>query len=351
MKKIICITDYKGNFGSKWKSKPYRSGYDKPALSHAFAKYNIDISFMTCSEVNEIRNLSEKKTFLYTSTEEVGNNYKSFIEDTVFGLEAAGETVIPPYKFLRAHNNKVSMEILRDKMLGYELTGLESMCFGSLAEVIEALKFDKISFPCVIKPAIGAMSKGVELAKSPNQLLSFAKKISRSVNFPYEIKDYLRQFRPSIKGYKPESRYQKKFIVQPFIRGLGADWKVLVYFDQFYALKRHVRPGDFRASGSHFNYLAGSAAKIPDAALDMVQQVYEKLNVPHLSADVAFDGTRPYLLEFQCVFFGTSTHAEFCNEYAIKLGNSWYYSPKKMNQEEIYAYGVAEYLKKQRSPK
>ena len=107
-----------------------------------------------------------------------------------------------------------------------------------------------------------------------------------------------------------------------------------------------MRPGDFRASGSHQNYLSGREAQIPEVALEMVEKVYDILDVPHLSVDVAYDGVRPYLLEFQAVFFGNSTQAEFCTEYAKKSGSEWDYFNKTMSEEEAYASGVAQHIRR-----
>ena len=152
------------------------------------------------------------------------------------------------------------------------------------------------------------MSCNVGLANSAAGAMRLAKRFSRTPHYRYEWRDYLRAKRWP--GYRRESCYQGRFIAQPFISGLDGDWKVLVYGDQYYVLKRHVRPGDFRASGSGMDYRAGLDSGIPDEVLSFVEKVYHLLDIPHLSADVAFDGKRPYLIEFQAVYFGTATQAE-----------------------------------------
>ena len=45
MIKVFAITDYKGHFGSKWLSSPYRSGYDQQKLQDYFIDYGISIEF------------------------------------------------------------------------------------------------------------------------------------------------------------------------------------------------------------------------------------------------------------------------------------------------------------------
>lgn len=349
MRAIHLITDYKGYFGSKWNAKPYRGGYDKQALAQALAAHGYECVYVPCSKVFTSGIDWNGQVALYTSSEEIGNNYKQYLEDVIHGLEEAGARVLPRSVFLRAHNNKVFMEILRTQLLGEDLTGLRSRTFGTIEELRLALDSNEISFPCVLKSALGAMSKGVSSARSPEELLQKAKAISRTPHLRFEWRDALRPYKPALKGYVPESRYQNRFIVQPMISGLDCDWKVLVYGNQYYVLKRHTRPGDFRASGSHYNYLAGREAEIPVCALEMVKDIREKLETPHLSADVGFDGVRPYLIEFQCLYFGTSTQSEFCREYIEKVDGEWKYFPKTMNQEEAYAYGVAHHLGKLRN--
>ena len=346
MTTVCLLTDYKNQFGSKWKATPYRGGFDKIALAGALAQYGYKAEFVPCANVFAQSRPWKDQIVLYTSSEEIGNNYKRFIEDVVYGLEEAGAHVLPRAAFLRANNNKVFMEIMREQLLGEELTGLKSFCFGTIEELEIALAKGLVSFPCILKPSYGAMSLGVSRAGSAGEALQQAKRISRTPHLMYELRDFARSMKRSLRGYLCESRFQGKFIIQPMIHGLNSDWKVLVYGDHYYVLKRHVRPGDFRASGSHVNYLPGRHSGIPDVVLDMVEQVYNRLDVPQLSVDVSFDDKRPYLFEFQAVYFGTSTQAEFCEEYFVKQDGEWGVLKKTMNQEEVYAWGLAHYLGK-----
>ena len=347
MTPLYLVTDYKNRFGSKWMSSPYLSGYDHGVLAESFARYGFAVEYVPCAEVFSRPRSWAGQLVLYTSCEEIGDNYKPYIEDVVYGLEEAGARLLPRAAFLRAHNNKVFMELLRDQLLGEELTGLKSRCFGTLEELEAALERNEIALPCVLKPVAGSMSSGVTMARTAEELLQRAKRLSRTPHRLYELRDFLRA--KKIRGYRRESCHQGRFIVQPLIPGLSADWKVLVYGDQYYVLKRHVRPGDFRASGSHNNYLPGRHAGIPDVVLSLVEQVYRRLDVPHLSADVAFDGNRPYLFELQTLYFGTSTQ-DFCEEYFTREEERWVFRKKTMNQEEVLAWGVAHYLERHPEP-
>jgi sporulation protein YlmC with PRC-barrel domain len=342
MNKIIALTDYKNNFGSKWKSNPYRSGYDKDLLRSYFNKEGFDIEFISFSDVNFDESIWKNQLVIYTSSEEVGYNYKSFIEDIVLELERIGAILIPGFDFLRANNNKVYMEILRNRILGKELSGNKSKYYGTLDELFVDIKGGDIVYPLVIKTAAGAMSRGVFLAHNEKELIKYAKIISRTPNAKSEIKEIIRERKH--KGYQRESKYQSKFITQAFVPNLNNDWKVLIYGDHYYILKRGIKGDDFRASGSHYNYKAGSKSEFPIHKLDEVKQMYEALNTPHLSLDYAFDGTRGYVHEIQGVYFGTST-LEFCDDYYYFNGNEWVVEGQTLDQEGEYVYSIIHFLK------
>jgi glutathione synthase/RimK-type ligase-like ATP-grasp enzyme len=341
---LYILTDYKNRFGLKWADVPYRSGFDLRALAESFAEHNYAVEYVPCAEALSAPRPWKGRLVLYTSCEEKGDNYKSYIEDVVHALSEAGACLVPRFAFLRAHNDKVFMEFLRDRLLGEELTGIKSRCFGTVEELAVAIGRGEIAMPCVLKSALGCMSRGVVLARDAQEAIRLAKRLGRTPHRLYEWRDFLRTKKNP--GYLRESRHQGKFIVQPLIPGLAADWKVLVYGDQYYVLQRHVRAGDFRASGSGTDYRAGRRAEIPDAALELVEEAYRRLDVPHLSADVAFDGRRPYLFEFQALYFGTATQAEYCKDYFVRRGDRWECEKNTLSQEAVLAWSATHYLRR-----
>lgn len=340
MNKIYALTDYKGYFGSKWKAIPYRSGFNQQDLRTIFNKFHLEVEFIRYQDVIFSKSW-ENKIVIYTSSEEAGFYYKSFIEDVVLGLERAGAILLPGFDFLRANNNKVYMEILREQLLDERFEGNVSKGYGTLDELLIDLKKNKIDFPCVIKKAAGAMSRGVFLAKTENELIHNAKKISKTSNLRIVIKELIRAKKHS--GYKVESKYQKKFIIQKFIPDLKNDWKILIFGNHYYVLNRGIKQNDFRASGSHYNYKAGSGAELPVNLLDSVRRLYEKLDVPHLSVDFAFDGDNVIIHEFQAVYFGTST-MEFSKDLYSFENGEWEIIKANFTQEEEYVWGIVKYL-------
>lgn len=336
MEKIYLLTDYKKLFGSKHNAVPYQSGMDKSLLKKHFADYNFEAVFMKFSEIDFQQMDFKNEYVLYTSSEDKSYHYKNYIEDIIYGLHLQGARLIPNYKYLRSNNNKVFMEILRDQMNTELVKNIHSKHFGCLEDLKNQIdEFDSLS---VIKNATGAMGKGVKLSINRKDLIRKAKKLCRTKNVAYEIKDYLRKFKH--KGYIPESRYQKKFIIQNFIPNLKNDWKVLIFGDKYYILYRQNRKNDFRASGSGLFIFKED---IPKGILNYAKKIYEYFNVPNLSLDICFNGDEFYLLEFQAVYFGTTT-IEKSPFYYKKNGNDWKIMRGKSILEKEYVNSVVNFI-------
>ncbi len=338
MTDIYILTDYKGYFGSKQKSEQYKSGMDKSLLSKYFTEFGFNPIFTSFTEIDFRQNNYKGKFILYTSSEDPGYYYKDFIEDIIHGLELQGAILIPTFKFLRANNNKVFMEILRDLTNDQTLYNISSSYFGTIEKLRN--KLDIFKYPVVIKTAGGAMSTGVHLAKNKNELLRFARLISRSRNWwreLWDIKNYIKHGGKIILN----SRFRKKFIVQNFIPELKNDWKILVYGNKHYVLNRSIRKNDFRASGSGlFNF----EKELPKGLLDFVNSVVAKFNLPQFSIDVAFDGENFILIELQALYFGTKT-IEYAPFYFRKEENNWNIIEEKSILEKVYAESICEYIK------
>lgn len=337
MKKIIILTDYKNRFGSKQKTILYRDGMDLKLIDQLFSQRNYNVSVVELSKINIRQLLEEDAIVLYTSSEDRNSLYKSYIEDIVFSLESAGMFVVPAYKFLKAHNNKVFMELLRETNDKIGLNTIQSKCFGTVEE-LESIA-GQLSYPVVIKKASGAMSRGVEKANTPYELVSKAKKISKSFHLQHDLKEILRKIKYRDK-YIRESFYRNKFIVQNLVHGLNNDWKVLVYGNKIYVLYRGVRKNDFRASGSGKIEFRET---IPDGILDFALNIREYFDIPDVSLDIGYDGENFHLIEFQFVYYGTTT-LEKAPHYYIKDDNKWILVREKSNLEETYVTSMIEYI-------
>lgn len=339
-KKLIALVDYKNRFGSKHFDNPYRSGMDKNLLSKYFEENGYYIEYEYFHKVDLRNNDKYRGVFvIYTSSEDIGYHYKYYIEDVVLGLEQIGAVLIPGYKFLRANNNKVFMEFLRTAIL--KENDFYSKHFGSLKDLL--LDIDNITFPAVLKKAEGAAGTGVFLVKNKKELIKTVKIIKDYLYIKEDIKDLIRSYLH--KGYQRESIYRNKFIIQPFIPNLKNDWKVLIFGKKYFVLNRGVRKNDFRASGSKTNYKTDINAAIPYGLLDYAEAIYNTLNVPHLSLDIIYDGSKFYLIEFQALYFGTST-INMSKYYFIKEKSIWRHELIQNEIEKIYSESIIDFLNK-----
>lgn len=340
-KKIIALVDYKKKFGSKHFDKPYRSGMDKELLTRLFQEHGYQIEFEYFHKV-DLRNVERYKRtiIIYTSSEDIGYHYKSYVEDVIFGLEQIGAVLIPGYKYLRANNNKVFMEFLRSTLL--KDNEFYSKHFGSLSDV--KLELDNIQYPVVLKKAEGASGSDVFLVRNKSDLFKSIKKIKNYNYLLEDIKDYLRS--KYHKGYQKESIYRNKFIIQPFIPKLENDWKVYIFGDKIYVFNRPIQPGrGIKASGGGYdNYFYGRNANIPDGFLDYCLSVFEKLNVPHASIDIAYDGEKFYLIEFQELYFGTAGII-YSKGYFKYIKNNWAFIDEDTSIESVYVNSIVDFLK------
>ena len=341
MTKITLLIDYKNNFESRYDSKIYRSGMDKDNLVKYFNTYNVTVEFLSFSKI-DFRKNHENKIYLYTSSEDPGYLYKSYIEDVILGLSLKGAIVLPDYKYLRANNNKVFMEILRDISDDKEVKNIYSKHFGTHEELQDNL--DMAPNQSIMKLAKGASSLGVFKSDSHSSLIKNVKKHTKTSYFQDDLRDIARSVKH--KGYQKDSVRRKKFIVQNFIPDLKNDWKILIYNNRYYVLFRPVRKNDFRASGSgHSGYLSGNKAKLPNGMLDFVKKIYSNMNVPNLSIDVAFDGQDFYMLEFQVLYFGTTTQ-RISSCYYSYIDSKWQLFKECLDLEKVYVDSIMAYLNK-----
>ena len=338
MKKIYLICDYLNRFSYKWGAKPYLSGMNKTIIKEAFYRNDYKAIYLTYPKVNFLKNWLKDDYFLYTSSQDSDLFYKSYIEDIILGLEIKGAKILPPYLFLRAHHNKVFMEIIRNIFLQDIPNEIYSTYFGTLEDLSSYCQ-KHLSYPVVIKSAFGAGSKFIRKAHNYKELYSIAKRFSFSPNLFNDLWDLGRKIKR--KGYMRGSRYRKKFIIQSFVSNLPNDWKILIYGSKYYILERKNRKNDFRASGSG---LLSYPDNIPDGLLDFAKLIFNKLNIPFLSLDIGHDGNSFHLIEFQALNFGTHTLETSPYYYQYVGGKGFNKVTTTSSLEDVFVNSVIEYI-------
>ena len=137
MDNIYLLTNHRGAFGNKYGAQPYHSGMDKNKINSFFEKHNYKVVFMSPSEINFRDKKFKDSIVLYTTTEDNKEYYKLYIEDIVLGLETIGAKVLPNFICLKAHHNKVFMEILRDIQDFKPLNNIERLRWSNIQKDLQ----------------------------------------------------------------------------------------------------------------------------------------------------------------------------------------------------------------------
>jgi glutathione synthase/RimK-type ligase-like ATP-grasp enzyme len=334
---LYLLTDYKGQFGYKYLATPYRSGFDKELLSDALRRRAFEPVFIPLASVRGGSRRFANQLVVYTSSEDEDLHYKGFIEDVVLALQLQGARLVPRFEHLRAHHNKVFMEMLRDLTSCPEARSPAARYYGTLEDLIA----DKanIPTPAVLKPAAGAMSAGVKLASTADELVKAATSLSRCTRIRPRARDLARRIRR--RGYVAESWHRRKFVVQDFVPS-DHDWKVLVYGDKSFVVRRGARPNDFRASGSG---ILDWPQTTPAPVLDVSTKLARALDVPWLSVDVIYADGIPHVLEFQVLHFGTAA-LEKSPGFFVRRDTNWQFQPAASIVEEEFAEALAAHVRR-----
>ncbi len=332
---FVILTDYLGRFGSKQKSTIYRGGLDLKQVINLLTAEGHQVKCYSFSEWNTLMKEQVPHVIIYTSSEDFGDKYKSFIEDIICSLQFSNHICLPNFHFLKAHNNKVYMEMLRN-VFHFQDTEIFNSQFAATIQELEHLN---IEFPIVVKGHAGALSKSVFKAKTRKELSNIFKKIAAKLPISKRVRERLRRFKHR-NNYSGESIVFGKVVLQQYIENITHDWKVLVYFDKLFVLKRQNRKNDFRASGSGlFSY----TEQVPKQILDFALACRKKLGVPHVSLDIALLNDQPILFEFQAIYFGTKT-LENSTYHFTRVNTNWELTSGSVELERIYVYSILQFL-------
>ena len=333
-KKIFIIVDYRGQLYCPLKGTART--LDLQLIESLLGEAGYSTTIKQFSDVDFGKEDYSGKIVIYQSSEDYDLRYKSFIEDIVLGLKLQGALLIPDFHHLRAHHNKVFMEILRTLTRNEDVTrGISTKCFGTLEEFER--QASEQSYPAVIKTASGHTGEGVSLAHSPKEALSRVRKTSQATFWPVFLKN-LRLSRHE--GFIPESHHTRKFIVQNFIPGLNLDYRVVIFGKKYFVLERSTRRGDFRASGSGISLWPKEP---PPGLLDYARRVKNAFDVPFLHMDVIPDGDSFALLEFQFLRFGTNS-VQRSPHFFVQDDQVWKRVEEHTIIEEAFVTSIVDYL-------
>lgn len=335
-RRIVLATDYRGGFQSKMANLYQFCSLDIDMLVRNFGDLGCTATIVP---VNRIPFDHGGRPVLFTSSEDGHGLYKAFIESIAMGLEAGGGIALPRAELIKAHHNKVLMELLKTTLaLGDPV--FHTQYFGTLEDL--ATFVDDGVWPKVLKPSYGSGSSGVSLVRSRDDLHRQARRIARSLT-PRDTASELKA-RAVRKGYVRRSLHRRGFIVQDYLDGTAGEYKVLVYGTKYYVLQRILRPGEFRGSAMalRLDFDPPFDEKL-SSVLDFAQDCYGRIDTPCLSLDVVLHAGRPQLLEFQCLTFGPVA-AEDSERYYVRADGGWRAIEQPCDLERTFAEAVLDYL-------
>lgn len=285
---IYLITHSNGYFGRgshSWK------GLDVGEISQYFMRSGLECIVLDVSELISLR-ISPDDVILSSLSE--NEEVRAYLMDVLY-LFSGKCMLIPAYEHLMAYENKGFQQIYRER------NG-----FGNLkgSYVLNILN-EKVVYPVVLKELVGAGSKTVKLCSNKKEL----ERIARSrvgLSFLRKVVKLIRRFTLSKDDFSEYcSLYfpYKRLVCQDFIPALDCDYKVLVFGEKYYCLKRSVRGNDFRASGSGLFEFAEIASNV----LEFSRSIRENVDSPYISMDIAARKEGCSLIEYQCTNFGPYT--------------------------------------------
>ncbi|WP_300648985.1 hypothetical protein [Paenalcaligenes sp.] len=319
---------YFGNAPTSWQT------LDTKLMSKHLADEGYEI---ICTDIVNLLNydLSARDFVVYTAAD--NDEVNRYVLDILYFAKDRGAVLVPPYEIMQSYENK-GFQCLYRKKVGIE-------------DLDETYLFDLSSFsreyPFVYKDVMGAGSSGVELVNNKKEWAKIVNNKMR-IGFIQQLKNYIRKLHLTHEQYGfYEYKYKafKRFVTQEFVSGLDCDYRVLIFAEKYYPMKRAVRKNDFRASGSKdFSY-----SDIPLEVLDYALLIKQKIDSPFLSLDIAFSkkNKKCELIEYQGLSFGTSALRKSKGYYSCNnLTDGWVFFEKEPNLELSYSEALYEYVKK-----
>ncbi len=316
-------------------------GMSSEALTDEFKKHDCHVEFVECENILKKREqLPEYNAVIFGGSQIPSE--KKVIEDYAYVSKMLGACVVPHYELILAHENK-GIQGLLEKARGIK----------TIPHRYGVSTTTNYQPGYVYKTIDGAGSFGVALPKTQHELRKFIRRNAFLHEQPLRLWQFAKQRLKLLMRHKNYTKSKEQYfaptlpiVSQKLIPDLKNDYKILVFYDLFFVLKRNVRKNDFRASGSG---LFERTRKIPFEILDLAESYREKLDTPYLSIDVAFDGKQAFCIEFQCCHFGPITYLDAESAFQ-KTRLSWGDTPwEKKSLEWGFAYAITKHIQSKAS--
>lgn len=292
-------------------------------------KEKITYKIVNCYNNNIIEHIKDCDALLWHHHHA---NYKDtlFAKSLLFSLEQAGINVFPDFYTGWHFDDKVGQKYLLEAI---DAPLVPSYVFYDKESAKEFIR--QTTFPKVFKLRGGAGAQNVELVKNQKEALkkihiAFGKGFSQ-YNRWGSLRERLRRFKNKqadlnhvLKGVgrlfiptefaKIHSREKGYVYFQEFIENEGFDLRIVVIGDKAFAVKRGVRKGDFRASGSGEKEELNNHT-INKPSLIKAFETAKKLNIQCLAFDFVIDKNSHEPLIVEISYGSPATWYDNCPGY------------------------------------
>lgn len=341
MNTLFIITNYKNIFPQKTHET---NGLDLKKISEDLKKHGINPKIYCLDDLtdailkNEIDISGNYFLFCSSQIEE----YKNTIIDVAHEVTQRKGILIPKIDFYISHENKYFQELYKNRC---QIKTPKS----KILSTSELPSLERIKLPCVVKKYSGFGSRGINLAQNTTELkTSILKKMNSYWLLNIDIYESIKRLIKT--KIKFRNLYPKKFgrvVLQELIPDLAYDWKILVFDDYVFALKRYTRKNDFKASGSGiFDFNA-----IPnDSLINFAVETRRMLDTPFISLDIAEDKNNKFsIIEYQAIHFGLTTALNCHQYYFYNNGRPQKISKKIDSIESFFSKSIINYIQKNKS--
>ncbi len=279
---------------------------------------NIPHKIVDCYSNNLIQQLEDCHALMWHFSQ---NNPKDILisKQILFSLQQSGMKVFPDFNTMWHFDDKLGQKYLLESL---KLPFVQSYAFYTAETAISWA--EKTTYPKVFKLRGGAGSTNVRLVENKKSAIYI---INTAFGPGFSNYDRLGSFKESWRLYKLSKisiitllKSALRMIIQPkfseimgmergyvyfqdYIPGNDSDIRVVVIADKAFAIKRLVRKGDFRASGS--GHILYEKALFDEVIIKLAFNASQKLKSQCIAFDFVYQDGNPLIIE---ISYGFAPH-------------------------------------------
>lgn len=304
----IAIHQREGTFSSSNQS------FNRRWISYC-QENNIDFKLVDAFQKDIIKQIEDCDIFMWHFYQNSPQDYL-LAKQLLFSIEASGKLVFPSTNMSWHFDDKLAQKYLLES-INAPLT--DSIVFYYKEDALNWL--DKVELPIVFKLRGGSGSQNVKLLSTKSDVKKHIEK-AFSNGFPQYssveiLKDRIQKFTKNkdtiigvLKGLirliypteyeKVRGRDRGYIYFQRYIPNKSSDTRVIVIGNRAFAVKRIVREGDFRASGSGFKVY--KKREFDERTIKISFDISKRLNSECVAFDFVFDNNKPLIVEISYGF-------------------------------------------------